>query len=395
MLPVVLLGIVLVIAAGGIWLYCWSNTRAKSKPAARPEPEHVEPVEPKPDPLPVPKPAENPGVATVAPRSFPAYEPPPVKDPNSPDSWRVASLKTRFTPEDRDIYYKTHLITERGWIDLEYALETLTNLPTPVTELLEVLNNPMSSASQVASICEESVELTAMVLKLVNSPFYGLKSSVDDITQAVALLGFDEIRQIVYTMSLFRSADVPNSIVKISQLWQHSVAAARITSWLTDRANAPIRIGLAGTGAMLHDVGKLLLQCWRPYAFQSAVQAARDNSTSLLEEELKILGLTHAYASSLLADRWNLPYTLNCLVKECHKPELDPQLPEAALVYLSSQVARHMELGEDGEAFENRLDDGIRELLKIREKTMTELISRGFEHYAKTALSDITVGFVA
>lgn len=296
-----------------------------------------------------------------------------------------------FLPEEVGIYHNADKLTERGRGDLDYTLTTLSRLPSEVSELLDVLNSPDSSAADVAEICERSVGLTARVLKLVNSPFYGLNSPVDEMHHAVTLLGFDEIRQIVLTTSLFNARVGGAGLIDIDELWTHSLATARITTWLADRVDVQIRKGLAGTGAILHDVGKVVLQAWRPEGFRKALERSRENRTSLMAEELKELGITHALAGVLLLGRWNLPVTLSWVVKGCHLPVISNNMPEAALVHLSGQIARHMAMGSDGESAEERSQDDLRDFLGISAETVTELVSEGFEDYVKSALGDIRV----
>ena len=294
-----------------------------------------------------------------------------------------------FLPDEAGIYHQADHITERGWADLDYTLVTLSRLPAEVTELLDVLGSPDSSAADVSNICERSVGLTARILKLVNSPFYGLNAPVDDVRQAVTLLGFDEIRQIILTTSLFNNRMSHEGLIDIDELWTHSLATSRITTWLTDRLDVQLRKGLAGTGAMLHDVGKVVLQMWRPEGFRKALERSREKGTSLMVEELRELGITHALAGVLLLGRWNLPITLSWLVKGCHLPVISNNMPEAALIYLSGQIARHMAMGSDGESGEERSQDDLREFLGISEETVTELVSVGFEEYVKDALKDV------
>lgn len=300
-----------------------------------------------------------------------------------------------FLPEDYGKYHRSDQITEMGWGDLDYVIQDLSTMPVEAGELLQVLNDPDSSSTQVAKICEKSVALTAMVLKLVNSPFYGLSEPVDDITRAVTLLGFNEIRQIIIAMSVFKESHMAKGAMKIDDLWTHCIASARITSWLIDRIKVPMKAGLTGTGAILHDIGKFVLMKWRPGAFIEAMEDAEKNGTTLMEEELKHMGLNHALAGVLLLDQWNLPDNLKSLIKGSHLPELDRKMPEMALIYLAEQIARQQEQGDDGDQYRDEISPDLKEFLKLSVDTLTELSSDDFADYAEVVLTDLSVGFVA
>ena len=310
---------------------------------------------------------------------------------NEPREGQDSGLKSLFLQSEEGVYHNTEYLTDRGWADLEYTIQTLSRLPAGAAELLDVLNSPDSSASEVAQVAGQNVALAARILKLVNSPFYGLNSQVDDIQHAVALLGYNEIHQIIITSSIFEQKRDEDGVLDIEDLWKHSLATARISAWLIPRVETNVRMSFTGTAAMLHDVGKLVLQRWRPVGFRRAITVTHERNTSLLQEEINELGVSHALAGVLLLDRWHLPMTLSWVVKGCHMPLTSDDMPETAMVYLAGQVARHMGIGIDGERYEDNISDDVREVLGIGQETVSELVSEGFEEFVKSTLSDITI----
>ncbi len=391
MLPIALFGIILVVAAISVAFYYWSESRPlaprrKESPVGR---KTSKQPEERPD---TPRPSPRKTEAASIPGHEISPEEPELKkeaigsrEPGKPE----VSLKSYFVDADLGIFHQADRLSERGWSDLEYTLVSLSRLPTDVAELLNVLNDPDSSAGSVGAVCERNVGLTARILKLVNSPFYGLRSPVDDIQQAVALLGFEEIRQIVLTTSIFSSGNETSGPLSIEELWKHSLAVARITSWIADRSKVRIRKGLAGTSAMLHDVGKVVLQSWRPQGFREVIEIAGRNHTALMTEERDELGVTHALAGILLLHNWHLPVSLSWIVRGCHLPVVNADMPESAVVHLAGNIARYMAMGSDGEPAEEFIQQDIRDLLGIKAETVSELVSEGFEEYVEGVLSDI------
>jgi HD-like signal output (HDOD) protein len=301
-----------------------------------------------------------------------------------PDTATNQSVQ-HFPLQEEGIYHHAGRISSQGWDDLDFTLVSLSNLPTDAHCLLQVLNDQRSSASQIADVCEKSVGLTARILKVVNSPFYGLRERVDTIQLAVAILGFNEIRQIIITSSMFESAKNSGAI-DIEGLWNHSIAVGHISCTLADQSRITIKNDLAGTGSVLHDVGKLVLMRWRPEGFRKAVQLSKEKGSSLLCEELAVLGITHPLAGALLLERWHLPATLIKVVKGCHLPVVSAEVPESAVVYLAGQIARLMSIGSDGEQLDERIPDDIRELLGIEAVTIPDLVNRDFEEFTKGTL---------
>ncbi|MCX6645992.1 MAG: HDOD domain-containing protein [bacterium] len=326
-------------------------------------------------------------------RNIPEKKPQQIKQvtetilPAIPDSSNQ-DLKSLLLDKDKGIYHNIDLITKQGWVDLEFTALELSRLPSGAVGLLEALNSVDTSAKDIAVLCGRSVGLTARVLKLVNSPFYGLRSKIDNIQHAVTYLGYDEIRQIILTTSVFNIAESKGSPLRVDELWKHSLATARITTWLNDRVKVEGRKSLAGTGAMLHDIGQLVLKNWRPEGFRNAVIKSKERGTTLMEEEVTELGLTHALAGIMLMQIWRLPLTLQWLVKGCHLPEINPDMPETALVYLSGQIARCLDMGLDAEDTAE-IPDEIRDLLGFKAETLEELIGEGFEEYVADVLDGL------
>jgi len=301
------------------------------------------------------------------------------------------SLESLFLPEEDGIYHSLDHLNQRRRTDLDYTLIDICRLPIQIAELLDLLNNSDSSPAHVARVSSRLPGLDAMVLRTVNSPYYSLDSRVDDLPSAVAALGFNEVHQIVLTSCLFLNHCSLQGPVDIKDLYRHSLASARLTGWIAEIASVPLRLDLAGTGAMLHDIGKIVLQRWRPAAFQRAVQASRENHSSLMAEELKELGVTHALAGAMLLSYLRLPVTLSWVVKGSHLPVVSSDMPESALVYVAEHLTRFLAVGSDAERADERIPDDVRFLLGLEPHTIPELVNDRFRDYVRSALPDLKV----
>jgi len=309
-------------------------------------------------------------------------------------------LRSHFIPSEDGIYHRASLISERGWSDLACTLNELSILPAAAFEIVNILYNPNATASELENAASQAPELTSRILTIVNSPFYRLESDVLDLTGAVEHLGSDEIHQFVYIANVFQPAVSQSHQPAVTDLWKHSRATSHIVTWLSrkithenpDKNKFEFREPLAGTSALLHDIGKLVLEQWRPEAYRKALRASHEKNTQLMSEELRHLGITHALAGALLIDSWRLPKSLSITVKGSHLPIVSDDFPEAALVWLAGQTARTMSMGIDGEIKDEIIPGDIRDLLKIQSETITELLSVDFRDFVTHALADCRIG---
>ena len=163
----------------------------------------------------------------------------------------------------------------------------------------------------------EVITLASKLLKLVNSPFYGLSSRVDSIERAVALVGARELSTLalgITTINFFK--DIPSELVDMRSFWRHSLSCAVFCKLLADFAKLPReRMFIAG---LLHDAGRLLLFKDLPYASVQAMIHARSNMLPLPEAERDIFGFTHAQVGERLLTEWKFPEAIVAAVGQHH-----------------------------------------------------------------------------
>jgi len=308
-------------------------------------------------------------------------------------------LRSRFIPSEDGIYHRAEMISDRGWADLVYTIMELAALPAPAVELLSALSDPNIPKSALDQECSRTPELVARALSIANSPYYNIYEEITDLARAVELLGYEEIRQIVSIASIFRFKESSPDHLNTEDLWKHSMATSRIATWFSRKvggesycaAKAELRERLAGTSALLHDVGKIVLERWRPEGFRRAIRASGEKNTCLLTEELKEFGITHALAGALLINTMGLPKSLSLIAKGCHIPVVSEDFPEAALVYVAGQVARVMSMGIDGEVRRDDIPTDVRDFLGLEPKSIIELISGDFAKSVCDSLADCRI----
>lgn len=197
-------------------------------------------------------------------------------------------------------------------------IRELSTLPSVILRILEVMNNPMADARDVEREIMEDPVISAKVLKVANSPFYGTSRDVSSISQAVVLMGFAEVQNIALSVSLFSRFSVPTKMFDRRQFWEHCFTTAAAADALQRRVNAQTNDGfIAG---LLHDIGRIILDQHFPDEFQEIMALAGSSELSLLEAERKVLGVTHCDIGYWVTEKWNLPPMLTDSILFHHSP---------------------------------------------------------------------------
>ena len=185
----------------------------------------------------------------------------------------------------------------------------LYSLPAVAMEVLELTNNPAVDATQIKQCIEHDPALTTKILKVVNSPVFGLSGKVSDLNQALALLGIKPLKMLVLGFSLPKNlyADVDEYALKY--YWQRSLTKAVAARELATILE--IKVGdEAFIAGLLSDLGMMVLlkDLGAPYA--EFIKKARTETVDLLNLELETLGFDHIVLTSRLLKQWGLPESI-------------------------------------------------------------------------------------
>jgi HD-like signal output (HDOD) protein len=230
------------------------------------------------------------------------------------------------------------------------------SLPRIYTQLTQVLDNPRASTAQIADIIGGDPSLTARLLRLVNSAFYCFPSKVENIADAVWLVGTEQIRDLALATSVLRVfGGISSNLVDMESFWVHSIATgvtARLLATHRRETNGE-RFFVAG---VLHDIGRLLMYRTLPFDARKALLRARRTAEPLLDAERETFGFDHAAAGGALLRAWDLPPSLTEIVQCHHAPGEARQYPvEVAVVHLSDVIVTAMGMGHSGDEAVPRL----------------------------------------
>ncbi len=241
--------------------------------------------------------------------------------------------------------------TEENLKQLVSQVDELPTLPTVVTRLVTLVEESDTSARDLNAVITQDPSLTAKVLKLVNSAFYGFSREISTVTEAVVILGFDAIKSLALSASVLDvfSGEGLKRFDRVG-VWKHSIAtgiaAELVASW--DRYPNPEEVMVSG---ILHNIGKMLLDLSFQEQLAKILDNMEENEVSMQEAELEIIGVDHPSIGAWLAEQWNLPENIVMGIKYYRQPMKAPEelrkLP--LFVHVGDVLTRTKNIGWTGD----------------------------------------------
>ena len=241
-------------------------------------------------------------------------------------------------------------------------------LPTIYTQLMEVMANSRSSINDAATVIASDQVAATKILKVANSPLFGLSARVDSINKAIFLLGFNEVKNIIIATSIMDMFDNKNSSAYFNpvEFWKYSIGVG-IASRYFAKETGITNVDSFFLSGIIHAIGKLFLYQNYPQEFLLALEITHENRLNLREAEREIFGTTHTIVGELLAERWKLPTSISNVIRY-YPTGLVNQTPDilVSIVHLSSIVAKALNFGNSGESIISKPSNHVWELLSLR-----------------------------
>lgn len=239
-------------------------------------------------------------------------------------------------------------------------LHQLPVMPMAVREVMSSFRNPNVGSAVMAQKIEIDQGLSARVLRVANSSFYGLSREVGSIQAAVTVLGFDTIRSLVVSAGFTRAFPVTKgSTFDRHAYWTRSFRVASFTEALAQSLGGGRQLSF--TSGLFHDVGELVLSICIPEKFAEIQVQHEHSGVSLIEVERSVLGFDHAEIGAEMAKRWNFPQEIEHAIHYWRKPEREPFEPLNGLVH----TAVLLESGLSGQTLISKLPRVVRERMQV------------------------------
>jgi len=207
--------------------------------------------------------------------------------------------------------------------DFLKKVEKLPTLPGIAMRIIQTANNPKSAADDLSRIILSDISLSAKVLRMVNSAYYGIRNKVSSVKQAIVILGFNTIKSLALSTAIMDKFATSGVIEGFSRgaFWKHSLGVG-----LTNRLLARHLIKrdqeedffMAG---LLHDIGKIILDQYFHEEFLQVLAHMRLTGLSFHRAEIEVNGLSHAEIGGMLVTQWQLPDPLIVSIRFHHAPE--------------------------------------------------------------------------
>jgi len=248
-------------------------------------------------------------------------------------------------------------------------IKSLPTLPGSVTRITRMLDTPDTTAGEVGKEIAKDQVLSAKVLKLVNSGFYGFSQPVSTIQHAMVLLGFNVVKTLVLSTSVLDM--MAKSMVG---LWQHSLACARTCGIIARHADMEDPEEVSVTG-LLHDLGKVVLEEHLNEVFQEVISRVEERSMLFYEAEEDAMEVTHANIGGWLLEKWQLPSQLVEPIMYHHN--FHPSRRHAdrtAVVHLADILVRAEGFGSGGDRGIPVLAPEAMDTLQLRRDHLREIM---------------------
>jgi len=249
----------------------------------------------------------------------------------------------------------------RGLIGSIGELPSLSNIYASLTQAVK---DPETPVKQIAGIIEQDMAISAKVLQLANSAFFGLARSVTNVSTAVSFLGIDTIKNLVLITETFK-AFVPDKRIPLKEYESLQTSAHRtacIAVKLPVESSTPRDIVVLA--ALLHDIGRLVLASKMPEQFCSTLELARKRGCEPFEAEEELLGTSHAEIGAYLLGLWGLPHLAIEAIAHHHRPTRIPHSAfDCSVALYVAELLAHQPTAEIGDMSASQLRESERACL--------------------------------
>ncbi|UCG99778.1 MAG: HDOD domain-containing protein [Deltaproteobacteria bacterium] len=259
----------------------------------------------------------------------------------------------------------------------------ISTLPTIFAKVNELLNDPTSSAHDLGKVISGDQGLTARLLRLVNSTFYGFPGKIDTVSHAVTIIGFRRLRELVLgtsVLGMFKGLG-DNISFRMEEFWKHSLACGVASKVLAvyRREENPESYFVAG---LLHDLGRLVLLESYSEKYREVFTIVQDRNALISEAEMDVFGFTHAEVAKELISFWRLPDSLQGAVGHHHNPQGGPASSSYAdMVHISNILVHACKIGSSGERFVPPLSPGAWERVGLKKGILEPAFEKIYEQF--------------
>ncbi len=251
------------------------------------------------------------------------------------------------------------------------SIQTLPPFPATIQKVMALAGDPDSSLTELVSVVRLDQAITANILRICNSAYFGLRMPVDNVNDAIMHMGKKNVLRAVMTAGLSRYFRTQKGYdVKGGDLWEHAVAVALMSQICAARMSRPDDPRLF-TAAVLHDIGKMVLGEFVHEAWQKIQELTEGQKYSFLEAEKEVIGVDHAELGGEIALIWKFPDEILKAIAFHHRPDLLADGDAVPwIVYLANQVCHVMGIGVGTDALAYRAVGDVAGRFQLKQRDL-------------------------
>lgn len=231
-------------------------------------------------------------------------------------------------------------------------IEQIPTLPMVVTRIMQLIENPKTSAAEITKVISLDPALTVKILKLVNSAYYGFPKKITTITHAIMILGFEDVKNIALSVSvfdIFKQEETEGAVFDRIAFWQHAIAVGVCTKLLAKKMRYK-NAEEAFIAGLLHDVGKIIIDQFFHEELVQIMQIVRTENTLFINAERKLFDMDHTEVGRVVARKWGLPQAIIDCIAYHHDPSIREDLDIlVSMVHASDIFTRIQKIGSGGD----------------------------------------------
>jgi len=213
-------------------------------------------------------------------------------------------------------------------------------LPSVVTRILELSSKPDVKVEEVADAILTDKVLTARMIRLVNSAFWGIRRRITSIREAIVYLGLHQIRSIVLTTSLFNSFPSKNPFFDIRRIWEHGLGVAMVSRRIAEIVGYD-NSEKAYIGGLMHDIGEVVLSQYSLKEFEEVIEVVKNERISFYDAENSVIGVNHTDFAEWFGEHWGFSEDYVEVIAKHHSlEEAEVNPPLVAIVVLADLLCR-------------------------------------------------------
>ena len=256
-------------------------------------------------------------------------------------------------------------------------IDSLKPVPQVANKVMAIAKDPNSSMSDLSKVIVYDAAVTANLLKVANSAYFGMSGKVDSVHQAIVYMGMGQVIDLV--MLAASSEDLKSAQkgygLDEGELWKYSISSALIARDLAEKKSAQ-DANLIFTAALLKDIGKVILSQYVGDSYKKINTLISEKDFSFREAEKEVIGIDHAELGGMVAEAWKFSPKMVEIIRNHHFPDESLEsYRETAIVYMADILCLMMGIGGGSDGLAYRFHQDVVKHLGLTERDFQEIMA--------------------